>query len=158
MSNAGARHLYKGGKLNIERYYRAMCGKAFFMSFIMADCDHIAIENPVPSSVIELPKCSQIIEPYYFGDPVTKKTCLWLKGLPELIPTKIVIPARGRIIIQKSGNIRRSCWTMDGNGSRERSKTFNGIAQAMADQWGRLLLNGNSIIRDTQIRFGEVNQ
>ena len=83
-SNAGARHLYKGGILNIPRYYEGMCGKALFMSVWMADCDKIAIENPVPSKIFEYPKPSQVIQPYMFGHEFTKKTLLWEKGLCHL--------------------------------------------------------------------------
>lgn len=74
-SNAGARHLWKGGKLNIPRYYDGLCGKALFMAILAADCDRIAVENPVPSSVFQFPAPSQIIQPYYFGDPRQKKRC-----------------------------------------------------------------------------------
>lgn len=72
-TNAGARHLYAGGKLNIPRYYEGLCGKALFMAIYHADCDKIAIENPTPSLVFDFPKPSQIIQPYEFGDPATKK-------------------------------------------------------------------------------------
>ena len=74
-----------------------------------------------------------------YGHPCTKKTCLWLKGLPSLQPTKIVEPERGRRFQQKNGNWRYSCWEMDQRGgkerAKERSKTFPGIAKAMAEQW-----------------------
>ena len=73
------------------------------------------------------------------GHPHTKKTCLWLKGLPPLKPTEIVKPENGRRFQQKNGNWRYSCWEMDQRGgkerARERSKTFPGIAKAMAEQW-----------------------
>ena len=95
------------------------------------------MENPAPLKYFELPHYSQIIEPYQFGDPWKKRTCLWLKGLPLLVPTEIVEP--------------KGCWTIQGGGStcriklkgppgaknaRERARTFPGIAKAMADQWG----------------------
>ncbi|WP_242842048.1 DNA cytosine methyltransferase [Ruminiclostridium cellobioparum] len=92
LSNAGARHLYKGGKLNQERYLKGLKGKEFFMMFYNADCTKIAIENPIISSVFEMPKHTQEIQPYQFGHPFTKKTRLWLKGLPALRPTNIVEP------------------------------------------------------------------
>lgn len=143
LSNAGARWLYKGGKLNIQRYNQGLVAKAFFMNFYNANCKHIAIENPIPTTVYELPKYSQIIQPYDFGHPVSKKTCLWLKGLPPLISTEIVEPQESREIKLKNGKVRKSCWTMDCGkpfGGKERarlrSKTFPGIAKAMADQWG----------------------
>jgi hypothetical protein len=83
LSNAGANSLFKkiDGKswMNYERYKKGLKGKAFFMKFMNADCERIAIENPIPSSVYELPKYSQTIQPYQFGHPWSKITCLWLK-------------------------------------------------------------------------------
>jgi hypothetical protein len=145
LSNAGARWLWAGHELNKERYEKGLRAKEFFMTFYNADCDRIAIENPVPSSVYELPKYTQIIQPYQFGHKATKKTCLWLKGLPALKPTEIVEPYKGRKITLKNGVTRYTCWEMDcgkpfGGESRAkaRSKTFPGIARAMAEQWGGL--------------------
>lgn len=139
LTNAGARWLWAGGKLNEERYKKGIKAKEFFMRFVEAECSRIAIENPVPSTVFELPAYTQIIQPNEHGHPCTKKTCLWLKGLPALRPTKVVKPERGRRFKQKNGNWRYSCWTMDQKGgkarARERSKTFPGIAEAMIEQW-----------------------
>ena len=139
LTNAGARWLWAGGKLNEERYKKGMEARKFFMRFIEADCPRIAVENPIPSAVYELPTYTQIIQPYEYGHPNTKKTCLWLKGLPPLQPTEIVKPEKARRIQQKNGNWRYSCWEMDQPGgkerARERSKTFPGIAKAMAEQW-----------------------
>ena len=140
LTNAGARWLYAGGKLNEERYGKGVEAKNFFMEFFNADCGKIAVENPIPSAVYELPQYSQIIQPYEYGHPHTKKTCLWLKGLKRLQPTNIVEPIKGKRFQQKNGNWRYSCWEMEQKGgkkrARERSKTFPGIAQAMAEQWG----------------------
>jgi hypothetical protein len=126
--------------LNEERYKKGLAARDFFMEFLNANCDRIAVENPIPSSVYELPAYSQILQPYEYGHPHTKKTCLWLKGLEPLKPTNIVEPIKGRRFQQKNGKWRYSCWEMDQRGgkdrARERSKTFPGIAQAMADQWG----------------------
>ena len=144
LTNAGARHLYKGGKLNEQRYKQGMEARDFFMEFYDAGCEHIAIENPIASKVFELPKYAQIIQPYWFGHPVTKKTCLWLKNLPELYPTDIVERPQYREFIQKNGKKRRTCWEMEQksgkNRAKERSKTFPGIAEAFASQWGDYLL------------------
>jgi len=97
----------------------------------------IAVENPAPLKHFGLPKYSQIIEPYQFGHPWKKRTCLWLKGLPLLQGTDLVEPT--------------GCWTVQGGGrtcriklkgsggarnAKERAKTFPGIARAMAEQWG----------------------
>lgn len=139
LTNAGARWLWAGGKLNEERYKKGVEAKEFFMAFYNANCDRIAIENPVPSSVYELPPYSQIVQPFEYGHPNTKKTCFWLKGLPLLKPTEIVEPVQGRRFQQKNGKWRYSCWEMDQRGgadrAKERSKTFPGIAKAMAEQW-----------------------
>ena len=69
LSNAGARHLYPKGKLNQNRYEDGLDAKDFFMQFINADCDRICVENPIPSKIYELPKYTQIIEPYFFWSP-----------------------------------------------------------------------------------------
>lgn len=139
LTNAGARWLWAGGELNRERYGKGLEAKEFFMHFFNADCPRIAVENPIPSAVYELPAYTQIIQPYEYGHSFTKKTCLWLKSLPPLRPTEIVEPERGRRFQQKNGNWRYSCWEMDQRGgkdrARERSKTFPGIAKAMAEQW-----------------------
>jgi hypothetical protein len=111
----------------------------FFMSFANADCDRIAIENPVGIMSSEWRKPNQIINPYEFGDPFEKKTCLWLKGLPELKPTNIVEkPPRKHF---ESGKTMPSwyaeCWHLPKEErAKMRSKTFPGIAKAMAEQWG----------------------
>ena len=113
---------------------------AFFMKFADADCDRIAIENPVCIMSSRWRKPDQYIEPFYFGDHEKKKTGLWLKGLPTLKPTKIVEPV---LIHCKSGAIE-PMWHMETmklpreERSRARSKTFQGIADAMAEQWGSL--------------------
>ena len=145
ISNAGAKHLYRGGEgiLNEERLRKGIKATHFFLRFLYADCDKIAVENPIPSTVYCLPKYDQIIQPYMFGHPFQKKTCLWLKGLPPLMATDIVEPKKGREIKLKNGTVRNSCWTMDcgkpfggEDRARERAKTFTGIAKAMAEQWG----------------------
>lgn len=74
-SNAGARHLYKGGLLNIPRYYDGLCGKALFLAIYAADCDKVIIENPTPSKVFDYPEPTQAIQPFQFGHPFTKKLC-----------------------------------------------------------------------------------
>jgi len=138
LSNAGARHLYKGGKLNQERYEKGLKAKEFFMMFYNANCDKIAIENPLPSKIFELPEKTQVIQPYQFGHPFTKRTQLWLKGLPPLQHTEIVEPERtwcpSGSYSKKHGEKHRGMFTKDR--ARQRSKTFPGIAKAMAQQWG----------------------
>ena len=137
LTNAGARHLWKGGVLNEERYAKGLEGKRFFMEFFNADCPKIAIENPTPSKIYELPKHSQVIQPYQFGHPFTKRTQLWLKGLPPLEPTDLVEPERtwcpSGSYSGKHAEKHRGMFTKDR--ARNRSKTFPGIAKAMAEQW-----------------------
>lgn len=138
LSNAGARHLWKGHKLNIERYENGLRAKEFFLKFINADCDKICVENPIPSKIYELPPYSQTIQPYEYGHPYTKRTCLWLKGLEKLKPTNIVetigtfCPSGS--YSNKHGEQHKGLFTK--NRAKERSKTFPGIAKAIAEQWG----------------------
>ena len=138
LTNAGARHLYKGGTLNLERYKKGLEAKAFFMAIYNADCPKIAIENPTPSRVYGLPEKTQVIQPWQFGHPYTKRTQLWLKGLPKLVPTNIVTPERtwcpSGSYSQKHNEKHKGMFTTDR--AKNRSKTFPGIAQAMAEQWG----------------------
>lgn len=135
LSNAGACRLFPKGELNIDRYKKGLEAKAFFMQFYFADCAKIAIENPIPMKIFDLPKYTQIIQPYQFGHPYTKKTCLWLNGLPKLQPTEIVEPVSPWC--PNSGTKQRG-FASDNPKTRkkERSKTFEGIARAMAEQWG----------------------
>ena len=132
LSNAGARHLFPGGILNKERYKKGLLAKDLFMTIYNADCPKIAIENPTPSKIYELPEKTQVIQPWQFGHPYSKRTQLWLKGLPKLIPTNIVEVESS---CRKAGN-----WFNKGGKDRQinRSKTFPGIAKAMADQWTRV--------------------
>lgn len=134
ISNAGVKYLYPGGKgiLNEERLRKGIKATHLFLRFLYADCDRIAVENPIPSTVYGLPKYDQIIQPYMFGHPLKKRTCLWLKGLPKLIPTNL-IPKEECQNTRIAGN-----WFNHGGKERQRnrSKTFSGIAKAMAEQWG----------------------
>lgn len=138
LSNAGARHLWKNHELNQERYEQGLEAKAFFMQIYNANCEKIIIENPTPSKIYELPEKSQVIQPYQFGHPFTKRTQLWLKGLPLLKPTKIVEAERtwcpSGSYSKRHGEKHRGMFTTDR--ARNRSKTFPGIAKAMAEQWG----------------------
>jgi hypothetical protein len=137
-SNAGARHLYKGGLLNIPRYYDGLCGKALFLAVWAADCDKVIIENPTPSKVFDYPQPTQAIQPYHFGHPFSKKTLLWERGVQPLVPTNIVEPERtwcpSGSYSGKHSEKHRGTFTTDR--ARNRSKTFPGVAKAMAEQWG----------------------
>lgn len=118
----------------------------FFMAFVNADCERKVIENPIGVISTRYRKPDQIIQPYEFGHPVRKSTCLWLYGVPKLTPTDIVdfecVHSKG-----KSGGYSGASWIVrDDNGkiipyndprtSKARSKTYEGIANAMAEQWG----------------------
>ena len=141
LSNAGACRLYpEKGKLDMARYQKGLEAKEFFMKFYDNSCTKIAIENPVSSRIFELPKYSQEIQPYEFGHPYTKKTRLWLKGLPKLKPTNIIDKSEVKTFIE-SGTSRYKNTNKNKNryvarGSKDRSKFWSGIAQAMAQQWG----------------------
>lgn len=141
LSNAGAARLYKriNGKsyCELERLNKGFDAKEFFLSFYSADIEKVAVENPIPSGVYRLPAYTQIVQPYEYGHPYSKKTCLWLKGLPELRPTEVVEP----ICSWVSGGSKKADGTPRENkgtayrDSKTRSKTFPGIAKAMAEQW-----------------------
>lgn len=110
----------------------------FFMMFANADCDKIVIENPVGVMSSHYKKPNQIVNPYQFGDPFEKKTCLWIKGLPNLIPTNIVEPPKRT---EFASGKSMPTWYADAwklpkeERAKLRSKTFPGIAEAMTEQW-----------------------
>lgn len=142
LSNAGARWLYAGGKLNQDRYKKGLEGKEFFLKFLNANCGHVAIENPIPSSVYDLPQYTQVIQPYEFGEPWSKKTCLWLKGLPPLQPTEIISdhkPFCSSGSYSKNHDPKYKGASRKGGSAKSRSKTFSGIAKAMAEQWSKYI-------------------
>lgn len=127
------------GEKAIQRHKDREEAIEFFMAFANADCDKIAIENPVGIMSSTWRKPNQIVNPYEFGDPFEKKTCLWLKGLPELKATNIVAtPPRKHFDSGKS----MPAWYAEAwhlpkeERAKLRSKTFPGIAKAMAEQWG----------------------
>lgn len=108
--------------------------REFFMDCLNAKAERKAIENPVPMKIWNLPPYTQIIEPYMFGDPWRKKTCLWLYNLPELRPTEIVTPTG--LWVQTKAQRESDYENIGKKDSKMRSKTFPGIARAMAEQWG----------------------
>lgn len=139
LSNAGACRLYPHkGELNMNRYAKGLEAKKFFMQILNADCPRICIENPVPSKVFELPPYTQMIQPYQFGEPWSKKTCLWLKGLEPLKPTQILTDYKPYVSCGTSrnkGNPDKAGHSRAGGDKKVRSTTFWGIARAMAGQW-----------------------
>jgi len=130
LSNVANRVLRPGGILNPERFAKGMEAKAFFIKLLNAPIEKIAIENPVQSKVFEMPLHSQTLCPSWFGSPYRKKTRLWLKNLPPLMATLIVERPESTKVL---GN-----WYNKGGKERQknRSKTFQGMADAMAEQWG----------------------
>lgn len=127
------------GQKAVERIAKRDEAVEFFMQFVNADCNKIAIENPVGVMTRYYRKADQYIQPLQFGHPTTKRTGLWLKNLPKLTPTKIVeqefhISGTGRKWDKWFWN--SSVIQDRAERSRFRSKTFEGIAEAMAEQWG----------------------
>ncbi len=134
---AGACRFVSKGQVNRQRLNYGLAAKEFFLKFYYANCDRICIENPPPLKFYSLPDYSQVVQPYMFGEKVTKRTCLWLINLPRLVPTNNV--GKPETVIshfRKDGKPYYNCWTQSVHGSNVRSKTFLGIAKAMADQWG----------------------
>jgi len=140
LSNAGACRMYPTkGVINPERYEKALEAKEFFMRLLSSNINKICIENPLPLSVVGLPKPNQIIQPHMFGEPFTKKTLLWLKNLPELKATSdlksVAVPFLPSGTSRKQGGKSLGA-AKRGDDAKIRSKTFQGIADAMANQWG----------------------
>ena len=136
---SGNRWLYNKDKTkNKERWKNRELALDFVRKLMNAPINKIAIENPVSCISSQIRKPDQIIQPYMFGDEATKTTCLWLKNLPKLIPTNIV--NKGERTYFKSGKSHPK-WYADclsknkGERQRLRSKTFKGIAEAIATQW-----------------------
>jgi len=124
---SGAKHFEKKRKDGSQQY-----SINFFMMIANRNCERIAIENPIGIMSSVWRKPDQIIQPWQFGDPFQKTTCLWLKNLPFLFPTKIV--DKGEFVTTPSGK-KLPKWYSDNKNPKNRSKTFPGIAQAMAEQW-----------------------
>jgi hypothetical protein len=149
LSVSGARHLYNKDKTpNIERYKNQAEALNFVQRLMDLDIPRIAIENPISVISSHIRKPDQIIQPYWFGDSASKSTCLWLKNLPKLIPTNMVDKGEFKDWIdKKSGKVKRQAlWYYEALQQAKtaderrtlRSKTFKGIAEAMATQWTNL--------------------
>jgi hypothetical protein len=138
LSVASACRLYPTkGNIDKDRFAKGLEAKAFFLRLLNADCPKICVENPVSLGIFEMPKYTQEVQPYMFGHPVTKKTRLWLKNLPPLLATNTVTPLgpfipAGTSRKDKTKYGARECF----KSAKNRSKTFQGIADAMAQQWG----------------------
>lgn len=135
LANSGVQHLHT----DPLRWAYLDEARSFFIEILEAPIHKIAVENPVPHRYGELPKYTQIVQPYWFGEEVQKKTCLWLKNLPKLVPTNMV--GKGEPYIGKNGKPNGSKWYQlppSVDRWKFRSRTFQGLANAMADQWGDL--------------------
>lgn len=140
LTTAGAVRLFDhDGKIkDAERFARGGKAAEFFMAFLEADCPRIAVENPVPLKCFGLPRYQQIIEPFHFGHPWRKRTCLWLKGLPPLMATELVEPQGlwvGSTCANRDPTIKQRYSLNSNRDPKIRAKTFPGIAKAMAEQW-----------------------
>lgn len=137
MSKAGARWMYpKAGEVDQERLKKAMKAKAFFLAMLNADCPIIIIENPVPLKIVGLPMYTQKIQPYQFGHPYSKATCLWVKGdVPKLKPTNILTEYKP-YLPSNTGAFSRGAGGSRGvaHDAKTAAKTFTGIAKAIAEQ------------------------
>lgn len=137
LTNASAVRMRKNGEIVPERYAKAMEAREFFLAILNAPCARVCVENPTPLKIVNLPPYSQAIQPYMFGHPYSKRTCLWLKGLPHLEATNILSQHEPYVnggCKDAHGNYRR----FQGRKERDpktRAKTFSGIAKAMATQW-----------------------
>ena len=118
--------------------YRQQKACVFFMQMMLCDSKHIAVENPVGIMSRCYRKPDQTIQPYQFGHPEQKKTCLWLKGLPMLKETNNVYEYM--MTLPKSE--RQRIWWLGSNHAKDRSRTFSGIARAMSEQWSKYIENG----------------
>ena len=141
LTRAGAVRLYgKDHKIkDHERDEKGYAAAEFFKKFLDADCPKISVENPIPLKRYGLPPYSQVVEPYMFGHPWRKRTCLWLRGLPPLMATDVVVPEGlwvGSTSGRKDGTIYTRYKLASKRDGKTRAKTFPGLAKAMAEQWG----------------------
>jgi len=137
LSRAGARWLYKGGQIDQVRYEQGLEARRFFFKLLNANCPRIAVENPTPMRVFDLPAPSQVVQPYQFGDPYSKRTLLWLKGLPQLVPTNVLSEYRPFLPSNTGGKKRGQKYSIGVSKNwKQSAKTFQGVADAMAQQWG----------------------
>lgn len=148
LSKVGACRLYKSpGIIDEQRYSLLLAARDFFLKCLAANSPHVAVENPVPMHICDLPKPTTFVQPFEFGHPFSKKTLLWLKNLPPLLPTAISAYVQPYLYTRKAQNYKYRKFSF-ANASRTRSRSFEGIAEAMAEQWGRVLLSSPGSPRD----------
>tara|TARA_R110000824_G_scaffold209046_1_gene394877 strand:- start:666 stop:1097 length:432 start_codon:yes stop_codon:yes gene_type:complete len=130
------------GNLCQSRFNKSQEAKAFFMKLLNAPIKHIAVENPTPLRVVGLPPHTQAIQPYEYGHPYSKRTLLWLKNLKPLQPTEIIDKYAPYLPSNTGGKKRGQSYNRGiSKSAKESSKTFQGIADAMAAQWGAAILS-----------------
>ena len=129
LANSGVRWLYKDGGKNEDRWKKMFSAAIFFKSLLEMNIERICIENPIQhkyATEVIGRRQDQVVQPWMFGHGETKATCFWLKGLPKLVPENIVEGREQRVHMLAPSELR---W-------KERSRTYQGIAEAMANQWG----------------------
>lgn len=136
LANSGVRWLSR----DKSRWQKMFDAATFFRELLAAPIDRICIENPIPHSHWNPPEYSQVIQPWMFGHPEQKATCLWLRNLPKLRPTNDVKDQ----MLKLPDNKRQRLHYLPPSKDRQkiRSRTFQGIAAAMAEQWGTLVAAG----------------
>lgn len=127
LTKSSATRMFPNKILDTGRYEKMLAARQFFMRFYECDCRHVAIENPTPLKIAGLPPYSQVIQPYEFGHPYSKRTLLWLRDLPALMPTCYAA--------------RYTSWVLHSSWAKTRSKSFEGIAAAMANQWSDYVIH-----------------
>lgn len=126
LCKVGSVHMWKDGKLDEERYAKMWEARTFFMKCFNANAPFVAVENPLPMARAKLPKPDAFVEPNWFGSGFTKKTLYWLRNLPPLMP-QVINPDTKEFVRASRGKYR--------------SRTFQGVAEAMAKQWGDYILD-----------------
>lgn len=132
----------KKGEVCPDRLYLLQQGKAFFTRMLEAPAKYVAVENPTPLRIASLPPPTQVIQPYEYGHPYSKRTLLWLRGLPPLVPTE-VLETHSPFLPSNTGGAKRGQKHSRGKArcAKEASVTFSGVASAMAEQWTSFMLD-----------------
>lgn len=141
LANSGVRWLYggRGTRVDPDRWARMEDAAAFFRVLLDADAPMVAVENPIQHRHAGLPAPTQTVQPWMFGHPETKATSLWLRGLPPLVPTNDVRAEMAQLTVAERSRVHYASPGPDR--WKERSRTYTGIAEAMASQWGSLQLS-----------------
>lgn len=125
LSKIGSPHLYKDGKFNWKRFAQMIRARRFFMDCLNAKAPFVAVENPIPMRRAKLPKPDCFVQPFWYGHPYSKKTLFWLKNLPPLMPNVDMADFKQYVRCSRG---------------KYRSRTFEGVANALADQWGEYVI------------------